>query len=126
MYGKKQDYLERQIEEIGRTLAAMLFGKDRLSTITEELEDTKSPTDVDLSLFNIQVNVFIDSDKILEMEELLFEAVNNNKSWSNLILALTFYNKISELSEEKLAKNGFSAEKIKESVQKLRKIFDEK
>lgn len=34
----KQDWFERQIEAIARTLAALLFGKDRVIKVFEEFE----------------------------------------------------------------------------------------
>ncbi|MDR1364759.1 MAG: DUF6483 family protein [Oscillospiraceae bacterium] len=124
MYGRKQDWMERQIEAIGRSLAAILFGKDKLPSIVEKLDDAQVATNVELNLFNIQIDICIKSDQIKKMEKLIFETINSNKSWKNLIFALTFYNKVMEIDKNKLKKNGLSTEEIKSSIQKLRTIFE--
>ena len=124
MYSQKQDWLERQIEAIGKTFAAILFGKDKIYSIYNEVDEKKSETEN--RLLDFQIDTYITLDKIAEMEKLIFETVSKNKSCENLMAALEFYNKISELSEDKLEKNGFSIEKIKTGIEKLRKVFDEK
>lgn len=123
----KQDWMERQIEDIGRTLAAILFGAERLQRVFEDFkenEESNSNQKMEETLLDIYVNSYLKSGKLIEAEKLIFSFIENKKTLRGLTVALSFYNKLLESSDQYLQANGFSKDKVEEGIEKLKALYE--
>lgn len=120
----KQDFLERQIEAIAKTFAAVLFGKDRVKKAMENYEQEQDSTGLEEEMYKRLIKKYIAEKKYKEAEEIIFELVKANNSAVNLEVAISFYNELHDLDEESLVKAGFSEEKIKEGISRLIKFYE--
>lgn len=124
--GIKQDWLERQIEEIGDTLAAILFGKDRLKKTYEKFKENKQENqneEMNDMVMDVLVDSYVKKGELAKAEETLFSFAEIQRSSHALTSAILFYNKLLALDEEKLNSSGFSKEKINQSIEKLKQIY---
>lgn len=120
----KKDYLERQIEAISNTFAAILFGKDKVKAIFDvEKEEDEMSGSIEDDILERMVRVNLSEKKFNEAEDIIFEALDSKKNVRKLLVALDFYNKLEEYDDETLEQNNYSREEIKEGVNKLKELY---
>lgn len=123
----KQDWMERQIEDMGRTLAAILFGKERLQRVFEDFkenEETNSNQKMEEMILDVYINSYLKSGELIKAEKLIFSFIENKKTLKGLTVALSFYNKLLESNDQYLQTNGFSKDKIETGMEKLKVLYE--
>ena len=118
-----EDYLMRQIEIIGRTLAKLIFNKESPEYI---ILDYQLLTQTDM-IYNELLGL-IDEGKINEAENLLFDKIDeeleeNPDSKHCLEIAIDFYSRLNELSSNVLDEYGFEREEIEEGLREVSEIY---
>ena len=124
--GIKQDWMERQIEAMGDTMAAVLFGKKRLKKVFDEFAENNQEDknqEIDQIVMDVLVNSYVKKGDFTKAEETLFSFAENQKTLHVFTSALLFYNKLLCMDDEKLNSYGFSKEKINQSIEKLRNLY---
>ena len=124
--GIKQDWMERQIEAMGDTMAAVLFGKKRLKKVFDEFAENNQEDknqEIDQIVMDVLVNSYVKKGDFTKAEETLFSFAGNQKTLHVFMSALLFYNKLLCMDDEKLNSYGFSKEKINQSIEKLRNLY---
>ena len=113
------DYLMRQIEDITRCVASILFQHkaSRHETMVQEGEGLSS------NFLFYRLNHLLSDGEVNEAENLLFDCLKADPSQENLQAALEFYEELSSFSEEKLAACNFSRQEILEGLDEIRRIF---
>ncbi|RDY24341.1 hypothetical protein CHF27_003010 [Romboutsia maritimum] len=113
----KQDWLLRQIENISRLVASLIFNT---STITYEINDKINLSETDM-LYK-EISLLLRKNKICEAEDLLFRSLEeSNKDY--LRLGIDFYQTINELDDDKLKECNFSRKEIMEGLTDLLEIY---
>lgn len=109
----ENDFVMRQIRDMVRMLAKVLFGK---STTTYEYHEEGRFTEAD----DLYANLIrmADSGKINEAENLLSDELEKDAD-GNYEVAIGFYDYLNTLSDSFLEKHNFSREEVKEGVQTL-------
>ena len=117
---KKKDWFENQIENIGKSLAVALFGKEVLKKTFDNLKESEENTanPIDDIYKKATLDSLINAKEITKAENYVFEFVNKNKTSGNLLLAILFYNKL-------LDSGLISEEHARESLNKLRQLYNE-
>ena len=113
----QEDWVMRQIRYAIQFIARLLFNKD---TVTYEVQDIYHPTVTDM-LYS-RLNSLVDEGRINEAENLLFESLDPGDT-NHLILALDFYSRINELSDEELEAKAFSREEIESGLNDIKARF---
>lgn len=119
----KQDWVERQIEAIAKTFAAVLFGKERVTKAMEDYEQQKSETGLEEEMLKRVIKKYIEEKKFQEAEDMIYQLVELNNSGVNLEIALSFYNELNDLDDKSLKNAGFSRDKIETGILKLREFY---
>jgi len=117
MYFQK-DYLMRQIEDMVRFIAKVLFGKDLFKY---EITDQVNLSQTDLLYANIMA--LVSQKKICEAEDLLYESIEKGNT-DHARIALGFYETINGLSNDELESCNFSREEIKDGLKQITAIMD--
>ncbi len=102
----EQDYITRQIREIARVLAKILFNVDS-ETVIEDIEDRLEENEIWKEL-----QYMIDEGNINDAENYLDDLLSEGDTES-VQIALLFYSYLNEKSEDFLEGNGFSKEEVK-------------
>lgn len=121
----KQDWIERQIDAIAKSFAAILFGKERLRSVMldyEEQEETS--TDLEEEMIKRVIKKHIDEKNYVEAEKMIFKLIELNNSPQNLEIALSFYNELHDFNPDDLKSYGFSEETIREGIEKLKSFYN--
>lgn len=113
----QDDYILRQVEGLTRFLAKVLLGKD---TISYHIIDDASHSDTDLLFYRLRE--LESSGGINEAEELLFDELESGNE-RYLEVALDFYSRLNELSDEELEARNFSREEILDGIKEAGKMF---
>jgi len=118
-----EDYLMRQIEIIGRTLAKLLFNKDSADYVIIDYQQFNE-TDI----IHSKLRELIDEGKINEAENLLFEYIeeeleDNPDGREYLEVAIDFYSRLNELNDDILENCGFEREEISEGMREAAEIY---
>lgn len=120
----KKDWMERQIEAISNTFAAILFGKDKVKSILEMDEEEDSATEMEDDILERMVKKHLADKNFNEAENLIFNALEKQKTARRFELALNFFNEINEFSDEVLSKYNYSHEEITEGINTLKNLYD--
>ena len=123
----KQDWMERQLESIGQGLAVVLFGKDKVKKVFKRFEDQNQDTTdqkMEEMLLNVLINQSFKDGEFLKAEKTLFSFIEKNQTLYAFTTALSFYNRLLDLPDDKLELNGLSKEKINQSIEKLKEIYE--
>ena len=123
MYEYERDFVMRQIKELSRFLANMLFQKDipMLEIVQADGEVTGE------GLLYLQLKQMISGGDINKAENLLFEEINESGDSDRLYgLALQFYDDLQALSDEYLEACNFSREEILDGLKEITEIFANK
>jgi len=113
----QEDWVMRQIRYAIQFIARLLFNK---ASISYEIVDIYHPTVTDI-LYS-RLSSLVDEGRINEAENLLFESLDPGDT-NHLILALDFYSKINEMSDEELEANAFSREEIESGLSDIKAQF---
>ena len=113
----EQDWLCKQIDMLVRFVAKVVFGKDT-SESTRLVEESTEGTD----LLYRDIKELLLKGEICQAENLLFENLDvNNKS--NLALAVDFYKRLNELTDEELESHFFSRTEIRDGLKTVMGIY---
>jgi len=113
----QQDWAKRQIKVITDAIAMIIFRK---AEISYEIQDEADHSETDM-LF-VRLNKKLDDDNINEAEDMLFEAINPNDT-NYLLLAVDFYQRLNEKSDDELELCGFSRSEIEDGLNEIMEIF---
>lgn len=113
----QQDWMMRQIGDMVKVIARIVFKKD---TITYEITNSEISTDTDL--LHKELIELLNLLKINEAEDLLFKNIKTD-DLNYLKIAVDFYNRLNELSDEQLEKADFSRDEIKSGLEDISKKF---
>ena len=121
----KKDWMERQIEAISNTVAAILFGKDQVKAILDMDEEEDAVADMEEDLLDRMVKKALIDGTINEAENLVFNAIDQNKRNRRLMIALEFFNEVHGYDEEKLRQANYSKEEIEDGIKQLRELYED-
>lgn len=107
----QSDWLMRQIEMIADTLARLLFNKKSESNFAVKDAAYNINTELWGKLLSL-----IEQKKFCEAENLLFSEIENGESFS---IAIEFYTKLNEFSDNELEDNNFSREEIYDGLKDI-------
>jgi len=118
-----QDWLMRQIEIIGRTIAKLIFNKDSPQYI---ILDYQQLTETDM-VYNKLLEL-IDDGKINEAENILFDKIeeeleDNPENKNYLEVAIDFYSRLNELDNKTLDNCGFERDEIDEGIREVADMY---
>lgn len=108
----EQDYITRQIREIARVLAKILFNVDS-ETVMEDIEEQYEENDIWRELQQM-----IDTGNINDAENYLDDLLSDGDAESTQI-ALLFYSYLNEKPEDFLEENSFSKEEVKMGMENV-------
>jgi len=98
-------------------LARLIFLRD---DITYEIRDEENFTDTDL-LF-LRLCTLLDDNKVNEAENLLFEELDTQDQ-GHLRLALDFFNRVNNMSDEELEAAEYSRDEIAGGIDDIKMLF---
>jgi len=113
----QEDWAMRQIRYAIQFIARLLFNRD---IVSYEIRDIYNQTETDM--LYIHLNTMIDEGRINEAENMLFDMLDNNDT-NNLILALDFYSRLNDMSDEELEAREFSREEIESGLNDIKAQF---
>ncbi len=116
MYFQK-DYLMRQVEDMVRFIAKVLFGKELFKY---EIVNEGNLSQTDMMYANIMA--LVSQRKLCEAEDLLYESVESGNV-DHARIALDFYETINALSDDELEISNFSREEIKDGLKQITAIL---
>lgn len=122
--GIKKDWMERQIEAIANTFAAILFGKDKVKTILDVDEDEDSATELEDDILERMAKKLIADKNFNKAERLIFDGLDKQKTARRFELALNFFNEAHEFGDETLAKYDYSHDKIEKGIERLKVLYN--
>lgn len=114
----KNDWFMRQINDTCKAIALIIFNKKEP---LYEIEDEQKENGADM-IFN-KLLFLLDENKFNEAENLLFENLNPDVL-NYLLVAIDFYNRISQIDEKILEENDFSREEIKMGLDDITNIYN--
>jgi hypothetical protein len=109
----ENDFFMRQVRDMVRMLAKILFGKD---TATYEYQEEDHSTSSD-HIYERLIHM-VKAGKINEAENLLSDELDRDED-GNMEVALGFYDYLNTLSDEFLEEHDYSREEIREGTQNL-------
>ena len=115
----QNDWAMRQVEEIGRFLAKLLFNKE--TTIYEVITDENGNI-TDEGLLYLELKTLLRQGRLNQAENLLFERINRGENLEYLEIAIDFYSQLNNLTDEYLEAHGFSREEVKEGLMEVRAL----
>jgi hypothetical protein len=113
----EQDYIMRKIRSLVRFLAKVFLNKD---VAVYELPDIEEYTNTDY--LHKELLFLLSQGRLNEAENLLFENLDvGNKRYMEL--ALDFYERLNNYSDDYLKENNFTRKEIEEGLEELTKEF---
>lgn len=122
--GIKKDWMERQIEAIANTFAAILFGKDKVKTILDVDDEEDSATELEDDILERMTKKLAADKNFNKAERLIFDGLDKQKTVRRFELALNFFNEAHEFSDEVLEKYDYSHDKIEKGIEKLKVLYN--
>lgn len=113
------DYMMRQIEDITRCIATIVFGRKVYRH--EEIAGDSQRSEAGFLFYRLR-SLLADRE-INEAENLLFEAVEANPTEEYLSVALDFYEELHAMTDAQLEAADFSRAEILEGLRQLRRIY---
>ena len=113
----RQDWIMRQIRSMTQAIARIIFKKE---TVEYDITD-KTNTEATNWLYKELLNL-IENLNINQAENLLFEKLETH-DMKYLEIAIDFYERLNELSDEQLEKGDFTREEIKIGLNDVLKLF---
>ena len=113
----KKDYVERVIEDIARSLAKTLLGKE---TVIYELPSEVQKQDDTDHLYQQLIHL-LEKGEICKAENLLYENIQpNDKKWYEM--ALAFYLQVNKKEDSFLEMHDYAKEEIKQGMEDITKM----
>ena len=112
-----EDWLMRQVEMITRVLANLLFHKDQPAYVFPKRQEK---TDADLLYTRLTERIA--AGQINEAENLLFEHLDESDP-TYLEVALDFYDRLNQMTNQQLDALGFSREEVEEGLRDAAAIY---
>lgn len=113
----KQDWLLREIENLVQFVSRFMFNKDFTNY---EINDLINNSESDV-LFK-EILRLLEKNKICEAENLIFKNIKE-ENLEYLKLAIDFYTRINEFSDEQLSMCNFSRDEIVEGLKEILEIY---
>lgn len=107
----------KQIEVMINMIAKIVFKKDIIS-----YEIINKETNISTDLLHKELIELLNSNKINEAEDLLFDSIKTNDI-RYLEVAVDFYNRLNKLSDEKLEECNFSRDEIESGLKEISEMF---
>jgi len=106
------DYFMREIENLSRLLAKIVFKTDvaKLDIVDEQ------GNLLELNFLHHQLIKMLHEGKINEAENFLFSEINKTSDADIFRVAIEFYSELEKFSDEFLQINGFSRDEISEGL----------
>ena len=112
-----QDTLMRQIQVLIQGLGKLL-GRNE----TFNVETVEPNNNVKLDTLHRRLIDILNRNEFNEAENLLFEQIDTSEN-SNFILALDFYTRLNEFTDEALNINNYTREEIKDGLEEVSRLF---
>lgn len=115
------DYLMRQIEEMAQIISKTFFHKapDDIALFDSNGQPLES------GYLHVTIMALIAQGEINKAEDLLFEKINEFPSEDNLAVAVKFYSRLGQLSDEDLQSANFTRQEIIEGLNEVKAICEE-
>lgn len=113
----EKDYLLRQIQLLIQSLGKLLSRNDE-----DDYETSDPSNSIHLDTLHRRLIDLLAQNKFNEAENLLFEGIDTNEQ-KNFVLALDFYTRLNEFSDEILHKNNYTREEIKSGLEEVSRLF---
>lgn len=113
-----EDWLMRQIELMINMIAKLVFKRDNAKFDFYE-EDYSE----EIHKLHEKLTSLINRLKINEAEDILFEQADNN-DLGYIKVAVDFYQRINELSDEELNKGDFTRKEIQLGIEDMLKLYN--
>lgn len=114
----EKDWFMREIKAAVEAIARLIFGRDQ---VRYEVPDEARLTETDL--IHRALMALLQNGKICEAEDYLFASVSPGNR-SHLLVALDFYQRLSEMRDEELEKANFSRAEILDGLRDITAKFD--
>jgi len=111
-----EDYVMRQIDMAVRLIARLVFKKDTAEY--KIVHDVISDCDI----LYVELMKFLESGKINEAENLIFERADIN-DLRFLEVAIAFYDELNKYDDAFLEESGYSREELKEGLDSMCELF---
>jgi len=114
-----KDYLVRQIELMTESIACLVLNTK--TSVKQEVYSETSQAESDL--LHVLLCGLIEQKRINDAENLLFDSLNPN-NYNHLAVAMDFYNRVNNMTDEELEDADFSREEIAEGLDEVRTILE--
>lgn len=119
----KDDYIMRLIHDSIRFLAKVLLNEDTDEVIVNEDNALSDKPDSEYGSY-YTLKCLINSGKINEAENLLFERIKEFPNKYNLKTALNFYAELNRCSDSFLEENDFSRDEILDGIHDIAGLYN--
>lgn len=103
--GFQDDWVMRQVDMIARFVSQLIFKKQE---VTYQITDINNLTETDETY--LELNELIEQKKLCEAEDKLFDNVQFSDRYVEL--ALDFYQKLNEMSDQQLEEADFGRDEV--------------
>lgn len=121
--GFKQDWMERQIENLGKTLVGFILGKKGLEGLSEKYEESFSQGTIDEDILERQLKKLVEDGEICKAEDLLFVSLEENPTPQKIVVGLNFYATLDKLDKNFLKEHNFTEEEISDGIKEIKKLI---
>ncbi len=121
--GFKQDWMERQIENLGKTLVGFILGKKGLEGLSEKYEEAFSQGTIDEDILERQLKKLVEDGEICKAEDLLFVSLEENPTPQKIVVGLNFYATLDKLDKNFLKEHNFTEEEISDGIKEIKKLI---
>ncbi len=121
--GFKQDWMERQIENLGKTLVGFILGKKGLEGLSEKYEESFSQGTIDEDILERQLKKLVEDGEICKAEDLLFASLEENSTPQKIVVGLNFYATLDKLDKNFLKEHNFTEEEISDGIKEIKKLI---
>lgn len=121
--GFKQDWMERQIENLGKTLVGFILGKKGLEGLSEKYEEAFSQGTIDEDILERQLKKLVEDGEICKAEDLLFASLEENSTPQKIVVGLNFYATLDKLDKNFLKEHNFTEEEISDGIKEIKKLI---
>lgn len=118
---EEKDYILRLIKSTVDFMVTIFSKKNAIGNCMNEQNHNVRVSEDDLLQF--MVNKYISDGKINEAEDMIFEAIEANKSEWNFKTAISFYEELSGWSDDKLSKCNFSKREIIQGLEDVKEMY---
>ena len=121
--GFKQDWMERQIENLGKTLVGFILGKKGMEGLSEKYEEAFSQGTIDEDILERQLKKLVEDGEICKAEDLLFASLEENSTPQKIVVGLNFYATLDKLDKNFLKEHNFTEEEISDGIKEIKKAY---